>query len=146
MTRFDAKSEPKSGALTAVIETESDVAAVGRSATTPLHERTAYGEVDVADWHRIAAADDFKALLASKVRFIGRATVFFIAYYFALPVLVGCARDLMQTRVMGVVNLAYLFALSQFFMAWALAWLYLRQAARYDTMAKQIIARAVKGR
>ncbi len=141
MTRFDAKSEPKSGALTAVIETESDVAAVGRSATTPLHERTAYGEVDVADWHRIAATDDFKALLASKVKFIGPAAVFFIVYYFALLVLVGCARDFMETRVIGVVNLAYLFALSQFCMAWVLAWLYLRKAARYDTMAKLILAK-----
>ena len=54
--------------------------------------------------------------------------IFFIVYYFALPVLVGYARPLMEKRVLGPVNLAYLFALSQFFMAWIIAALYVRAA------------------
>ena len=44
--------------------------------------------------------------------------VFFVVYYFALPVLVGYAPELMSRPVVGKVNIAYLFALSQFFMAW----------------------------
>ncbi len=47
--------------------------------------------------------------------------MFFIVYYFALPLLVGYAPQLMATKVFGVVNVAYLFALSQFFMAWLIA-------------------------
>ena len=77
-------------------------------------------------------------LLRRKRRFLVPATLFFIVYYFALPVLVGYAPGFMATKVWGAVNLAYLFALSQFVMAWTLAWLYVRAAARFDAMAKTL--------
>ena len=77
--------------------------------------------------------------MAAKVRFIMPATVFFIAYYFALPILVGYAPELMATRVIGPVNIAYLFALSQFFMAWLVAYLYVRAANRFDRMAAEVL-------
>jgi len=46
--------------------------------------------------------------------------------------------------VFGVVNLAYLFALSQFFMAWTIAALYLRAAGRFDNMARDLLARLAR--
>ena len=94
---------------------------------------------DPAVWDRIAATEEFKDLMAAKARFIVPATVFFVVYYFALPVLVGYAPELMSRQVLGVVNVAYLFALSQFFVAWALAALYVRAAGRFDRMAKRIL-------
>jgi len=90
-------------------------------------------------WDRVAAMDEFKDLMAAKARFIVPATLFFVIYYFALPVLVGFARPLMEVAVLGPVNIAYLFALSQFFMAWILAWLYMRAADRFDAQAKRIL-------
>jgi len=84
---------------------------------------------------------EFRQLIAAKRRFIVPACVFFCAYYFALPVLVGWAPDLMRTRVIGPVNVAYLFALSQFFMAWIVAILYVRAASGFDRMVKAILAR-----
>ena len=96
-------------------------------------------QIDAAEWDRLAALADFKALLASKRRFIVPATVFFIVYYFALPVLVGYAPRLMAAKVFGVINVAYLFALSQFFVAWIVAVLYVRAASRFDAMARGII-------
>ena len=98
------------------------------------------------DWDSVAKDPAFKGLMAAKKRFIGPATIFFIVYYFALPILVGYAREFMDQRVLGVVNIAYLFALSQFFMAWILAYLYLRQAGKFDEMAKNIIAKLNLGR
>lgn len=65
--------------------------------------------------------------------------MFFIIYYFALPILVGYARDFMEKRVWGAVNLAYLFALSQFFMAWIIAAIYIRAAAKFDKMARDVV-------
>ena len=97
-------------------------------------------------WDRIAESEDFKDLMAAKARFIVPATVFFVAYYFALPVLVGYFPHLMRRRVLGVVNAAYLFALSQFFVAWLLAWLYMRAADRFDGYAKRILDRERKER
>ncbi|HEX5045978.1 MAG TPA: DUF485 domain-containing protein [Gammaproteobacteria bacterium] len=93
------------------------------------------------DWERLAATAEFKTLLRAKARFIVPATVFFIVYYFALPLLVGYAPALMAKKVFGVVNVAYLFALSQFFVAWALAWLYVRAAGRFDKLAAAVIAK-----
>jgi uncharacterized membrane protein (DUF485 family) len=94
----------------------------------------------LSDWDRVAANQEFKDLMAAKARFIVPATLFFIVYYFALPILVGYAPRFMSKPVLGVLNLAYLFALSQFFMAWTVAWLYMRAAARFDAMGKKILA------
>jgi len=91
------------------------------------------------DWDHIAQNPEFEDLLAAKARFIVPATLFFITYYFALPVLVGYFKDFMSTPVIGPVNLAYLFALSQFFMAWIIAGLYVRAANRFDRMAQRLI-------
>lgn len=99
---------------------------------------------DPSVWERVADSDDFKDLMAAKARFIVPATVFFVVYYFALPVLVGYAPKLMSTPVIGVVNIAYLFALSQFFVAWFVAWRYVRAAERFDAMAKRILERLKK--
>jgi len=132
--------EPEPGDLTPEVGAATDVAPLGRSSPKPAHELTAGEDSDVADWNRVAAEDDFKRLLASKRRFIVPAVVFFVVYYFALPVLVGYAPRLMDTRVLGV-NLAYLFALSQFFMAWVVAALYVRAAVGWDELARRIIER-----
>ncbi|MBM3876837.1 MAG: DUF485 domain-containing protein [Verrucomicrobia bacterium] len=83
---------------------------------------------------------EFRSLLRAKAAFIVPAVLFFVIYYFALPVLVGWFPELMDKRV-GPVNVAYLFALSQFFMAWVLAYVYLRKAARFDGQAADVIAK-----
>ena len=107
----------------------------------PRHEQTAAEDIDAADWNEIAASEPFKELLKAKKRFIIPATVFFVVYYFALPYLVGYHPELMQRRVWGEVNWAYLFALSQFFMAWALAAIYVVVAAGWDRKAKAVLAK-----
>jgi uncharacterized membrane protein (DUF485 family) len=135
------KMEPEPGDLTPEVGAATDVSPLGRSGQKPAHEQTADEDVDVADWDRVAAMEEFKRLLASKRKFIIPATIFFIIYYFALPVLVGYAPGLMDRKVFGVLNLAYLFALSQFFMAWIIAALYVRVAGKWDDMADAIIAR-----
>jgi uncharacterized membrane protein (DUF485 family) len=124
---------------TPVIGAETDVSPLGRDDQKPRHELTADEDVDVVDWNRVAAGARFRSLVKAKLRFIVPATVFFIIYFFALPVLVGYAPDLMNRRVIGSVNVAYLFALSQFFMAWIVALVYVRAASRHDQMAREIV-------
>ncbi len=133
-SRAPGDPTPEVGAAT-------DVAPVGRSKIKPSHERTADEDIDVVHWEKIAAMEEFKALLSEKRRFILPATIFFIVYYFALPVLVGYAPEFMKTEVIGSVNLAYLFALSQFFMAWIIAALYMRAAERFDGIIGTILTR-----
>ena len=136
MTR---EHQPPNADLTAHAGSATDVAPLGRSRGKPSHEQTADEDRDVADWARLAATEEFKALLKAKARFVVPATVFFIVYYFSLPLLVGYAPQLMARKVFGVVNVAYLFALSQFFMAWIIAWAYVRAAERFDKMARDVI-------
>jgi len=93
-------------------------------------------------WEKLAGSREFEELLVKKRRFVVRASVFFVVYYFALPVLVGYFPDCMSRKVLGPVNLAYLFALSQFVMAWGVAWLYVRKAAEFDKLAAKIAAKA----
>jgi uncharacterized membrane protein (DUF485 family) len=90
-------------------------------------------------WSRIGQSPRYQQLLKSKRAFIFPASVFFIVYYFALPVLVGWFPELMKTPVLGPVNVAYLFALSQFFMAWLIAFIYVRKAGEWDKQAHLII-------
>ncbi len=100
-----------------------------------------------SEWDRIAASKEFQDLMATKKIFIVPAFIFFVVYYFALPALVGYAPNFMDTRVIGVVNIAYLFALSQFFVAWIIAGLYVKAANDFDRLSKDIVEKAqdVKG-
>jgi uncharacterized membrane protein (DUF485 family) len=141
--RRDRSRKTPNRDFTPSVAAETDVAPLGRAGAKAPHERTADDDMDVADWDRVAARDDFRALIASKRAFIVPATLFFVVYYFALPLLVGYAPGVMKTEVFGAVNLAYLFALSQFVMAWGLAAWYLRAAGRFDAMAHGIITALV---
>ena len=109
-------------------EVETQGAPPGQTAARPA-----------AEWHAVEMAPEFRELVSAKRRLVLPATVFFILYYFALPVLVGYFPEAMSRDVIGEINLAYLFALSQFFMAWGLAYIYTRKAAEWDKSAAAII-------
>ena len=95
-------------------------------------------------WDRVAASRQFRDLMAMKKVFVIPAFIFFLTYYFMLPVLVGYASGFMSIKVWGNVNLAYLFALSQFVMAWTIAGLYVRAGDRFDAISKDIVENALK--
>jgi uncharacterized membrane protein (DUF485 family) len=103
-------------------------------------------EANKSVWDGIANSRQFQDLMATKKVFIVPAFIFFVVYYFALPVLVGYAPNFMATKVIGNVNIAYLFALSQFFVAWIIAGLYVKAANDFDRLSKDIIEKAGDGR
>jgi uncharacterized membrane protein (DUF485 family) len=138
----DQKPDSHADDFTPTIGSATDIAPLGHLASKPAHELTAGEDSDPVDWHRVTRMPEFKSMLRSKLRFIVPATLFFLVYYFALPVLVGYAPGMMSRKVFGVVNIAYLFALSQFFMAWIIAALYLRAASRFDKMERRVIEKA----
>src|ERR1700716_2362116 len=102
---------------------------------------------DAVHWEGLEETPEFKELVRARWRFVAPATVFFLAYYFALPLSNGLAPGFMRTEVIGHINLAYFFALSQFVMAWVLAFFYIRQATRvFDPLAEKVRQRAGRGR
>jgi uncharacterized membrane protein (DUF485 family) len=72
-------------------------------------------------------------------RFVWPITVFFLVYYLALNLLAGTSPGLMGTKLFGEFTFGYLFALSQFLMAFVVAWVYSRWAAsRIDPLATDL--------
>ena len=62
----------------------------------------------MSHWDRIYSSRAYRQMIRQKTIAIVAMTVFFIVYYFALPVLVGYRPDLMARTVWGKVNWAYL--------------------------------------
>ncbi|MDQ2991718.1 MAG: DUF485 domain-containing protein [Candidatus Eremiobacteraeota bacterium] len=91
------------------------------------------------DWTRVANEPPFRALIGNKRRFVIPATIFSIAYYLALPALVGFAPTLAERTVWGPVTVANLFALSQFAMAWILLAVYLWRARGFDATEATVV-------
>jgi uncharacterized membrane protein (DUF485 family) len=139
----DQRSDVANGDLTPEVGSATDVAPLGRGEPKPAHELTATEDSDPVNWSRVTQLSEFRIMVRAKLRFIIPATLFFVVYYFALPVLVGYAPGLMSKKVLGVVNIAYLFALSQFFMAWIIAALYIRAAAKFDKLEHKVIEKAI---
>jgi uncharacterized membrane protein (DUF485 family) len=72
-------------------------------------------------------------------RFVWPATAFFIVYYMLLNILAGTSPGLMGRKLFGEFTFGYLFALSQFAMAFVVAWVYARWAAsRMDPLAADL--------
>ena len=95
--------------------------------------------ISTSRWEGLAASAEFRRLITAKRNFIIPAVAFFLVYYFALPLGNGLAPRLMNPKIVGNINLAYLFALSEFVMAWILAAIYIRRANRvFDPLAAAV--------
>ncbi len=89
-------------------------------------------------WEHVSQLDEFQLLLLAKKEFIVPGVITFLVYYFLLPISVGYFPAFMDRRI-GPVNLAYLFALSQFFVAWAIAGFYVKAARKFDAFGSHIM-------
>lgn len=85
------------------------------------------------EWIRIERTPAFKELLRRKKTFIIPATVFFVVFYFGLPFLTAFT-TLLDVKVIGAINLAYLYAFAQFVMTWILMHIYVSRANKWDDL------------
>jgi uncharacterized membrane protein (DUF485 family) len=93
---------------------------------------------DRSRWEALATEPEFRDLLRARRRFVIPATVFCIAYYLALPISAGFFPNAMSRAIFGPLTVAYVFALSQFAMAWILLAIYLRIARSFDVRAAKL--------
>jgi uncharacterized membrane protein (DUF485 family) len=97
------------------------------------------------NWAAIDADPRFQALHRKKTTFLWGLMIFSVIYYFLLPIGAAYYQDLFKIKVWGVVNVGILFALSEFVVAWSIAYVYSKKAnAEFDTMAQEIINDAHK--
>jgi uncharacterized membrane protein (DUF485 family) len=97
------------------------------------------------DWKAIDSRPEFQELHRKKMGFLWGLMIFSMIYYFLLPIGAAYFQDLFKVKVWGPVNVGILFALSEFVVAWTLAWVYARRANTvFDPMAAAIVREAEK--
>ena len=97
------------------------------------------------NWTAIDADPRFQTLYRKKTFFLWSLMIFSTVYYFLLPIGAAYFQDLFKVKVWGVVNVGILFALSEFIVAWTIAFVYSKKAnAEFDSMAQEIINDAHK--
>jgi uncharacterized membrane protein (DUF485 family) len=96
------------------------------------------------NWAAIDADPRFQRLHAKKLAFLMGLMIFSIVYYFLLPIGAAYFTDLFKKQIFGPVNFGLLFALSEFVVAWGIAYYYAVKAKDFDEMAKELVREAEK--
>ncbi|MGO9568872.1 MAG: DUF485 domain-containing protein [Desulfomonilaceae bacterium] len=92
------------------------------------------------DWAAIARNPKFVELHKRKAYFLFGWWIFSSVYYFLLPIGAGAAPGFFSVKVIGAINIGYLFALSQFFVSWAIALYYASWANHVsDRLTRELI-------
>jgi uncharacterized membrane protein (DUF485 family) len=97
-----------------------------------------------AEWVRIERTSAFKELTRKRKAFIVPATIFFLVFYFGLPVLAGFT-TVLDGYAIGSITWAYVYAFAQFAMTWILMHLYVSQANRWDDLVDRARQEATEG-
>ncbi|WP_246206674.1 DUF485 domain-containing protein [Virgibacillus ihumii] len=95
------------------------------------------------DFEKVEQSDKFKKLMQDRKKFIVPMTVFFLVFYFLLPILTSYTTFL-NTPVIGDISWVWLFAVAQFVMTWVLCTVYVKKAATFDKQADEIIDEQLK--
>ncbi|MBM7650128.1 uncharacterized membrane protein (DUF485 family) [Bacillus ectoiniformans] len=90
------------------------------------------------DYEEIAASADFQSLVKKKNSFLLPMSLFFLAFYFSLPLMTSYSKVL-NTPAIGAISWVWIFALAQFIMTWTLCMMYVKKANKFDEMAEEII-------
>jgi uncharacterized membrane protein (DUF485 family) len=100
------------------------------------------------NWQAVEADPRFARLHRDKTRFLSRMMLFALIFFFCLPIATAYFQPLLKIKVWGVINIALLFALAQFMVAWGIAFIYAKRAnAQFDAEAQALIddAHHIKG-
>jgi uncharacterized membrane protein (DUF485 family) len=90
------------------------------------------------DWSAIERDPRFKDLHRRKSAFLWGLMAFSVVFYFALPIGAAYMSDVFKIQVWGVINVGLLFALTEFVVAWGIAFFYSRKASEFDALAAEI--------
>jgi uncharacterized membrane protein (DUF485 family) len=94
------------------------------------------------DWSRIEGSEDFRELTRRRHGFIAVAAVVSFGAFAVYLALAVFAHGLMGTTVLGGVPIAWLAAMTQVLVTWAVTWTYLRKADReFEPLEQRAIER-----
>lgn len=92
------------------------------------------------NWNQIASNSKYLELKRKKRVFLFGWWFASSVYYFLLPILSGYFPELFKIKLVGVINFGYLFILSQFVVAFAVAIIYTRVANNdFDRLTDELV-------
>jgi len=97
------------------------------------------------DYTAIVQSRAFKQLLQEKRNFLLPFCLFFMAFYFTLPILTAYT-TVLNNPAYGPISWAWVFAFAQFIMTWALCSIYTRKASKFDALVAEIKETYVRGK
>jgi len=90
-------------------------------------------------YDRLSQAPEFSDLRSRYRRFVFPATIAFMAWYFLYVLLAMFAPGLMNTRLVGHINVALVIGLLQFVTTFLIAWLYAKYSNKnLDPLARHL--------
>ncbi|MED3834752.1 DUF485 domain-containing protein [Peribacillus frigoritolerans] len=89
-------------------------------------------------YRKLIETEEFKELIQRKKAFIVPVTLFFLAFYFVLPILAAYS-EVLKGEAFFHITWAWVYALLQFAVVWIGGIAYIKKAAKYDKMAKNIL-------
>ena len=95
------------------------------------------------DYTAIVQTQEFQQLVKEKKRFIVPFTLFFLVFYFALPIMTSYT-SVLNHSFYGHITWAWVFAFGQFIMTWALCMIYSKKAARFDRLSDEVLRKGGK--
>lgn len=88
----------------------------------------------------IVNSEVYQKLIIQKRRFFVRVIVFFICFYFALPIGIILFPNTMSIVVFHHLTICWVFALLQFIMIWVIGGIYFFKAKQFDRLAEKLAA------
>jgi uncharacterized membrane protein (DUF485 family) len=101
------------------------------------------------DWQAIEASPEFQELVKERRSFLVPATIVFLVFSIGYLLLAAFVQGFMGRQVLGGIPVAFLAALTQVFLTWAITWAYLRKADStfepLEQRAAEVAARTIEG-
>ncbi|MFJ7468410.1 DUF485 domain-containing protein [Peribacillus frigoritolerans] len=94
-------------------------------------------------YRQLIETEEFKELIQKKKAFIVPVTLFFLAFYFVLPILAAYT-EVLKGEAFFHITWAWVYALLQFAVVWIGGIVYIKKSAKYDKLAKNILKKYEK--
>lgn len=89
------------------------------------------------NFEEIVNTSQYQRLVAAKRKFLVPSIILFFGLYLLFPILISYT-NLLDTKAIGDISWAWIYALLLFVMTWTLATIYMKKAATFDHMAEGI--------
>lgn len=88
------------------------------------------------EWVRIERTSAFQEYSRKRKAFLIPATIFFLLFFFGLPLLAAFT-TVLNGKAVGPLTWAYIYGIAQFVMTWILMHVYVNQANKWDDLVER---------